>query len=54
MGATGLAEAKFFAVITSALTFKKGHLDYYRRPEVYRRLTSQRGPRTKADGSPLV
>lgn len=31
MGATGLAEAKFFAVITSALTFKKGHLDYYRR-----------------------
>jgi N-carbamoyl-D-amino-acid hydrolase len=28
-------------------------LDYYRRPEVYRRLTTQRGPRTKADGSPL-
>jgi tetratricopeptide (TPR) repeat protein len=31
MGAIGLAEAKFFAVITSALTFKKGQLDYYRR-----------------------
>jgi hypothetical protein len=28
-------------------------LDYYRRPEVYRRLTTQRGPRTKTDGSPL-
>lgn len=29
-------------------------LDYYRRPEVYHRLTTQRGPRTKADGSPLA
>ena len=29
-------------------------LDYYRRPEVYQRLTSQRGPRTKSDGSPLA
>jgi predicted amidohydrolase len=29
-------------------------LDYYRRPEVYQRLTRQRGPRTKADGSPLA
>lgn len=28
-------------------------LDYYRRPEAYRRLTSQRGAHTKADGSPL-
>lgn len=28
-------------------------LDYYRRPEVYRRLTSQRGIHTKADGTPL-
>jgi len=28
-------------------------LDYYRRPEVYRRLTSQRGATTRADGTPL-
>lgn len=27
-------------------------LDYYRRPEAYHRLTSQRGPATLADGSP--
>lgn len=31
MGAPGMAEAKFYAVISCALTFKKGHLDYYRR-----------------------
>lgn len=29
-------------------------LDYYRRPEVYRHLTAQRGPHTAADGSPLA
>ena len=28
-------------------------LDYYRRPEVYRRLTSQRGVTTRSDGRPL-
>jgi predicted amidohydrolase len=28
-------------------------LDYYRRPEVYRRHTTQRGAHTRADGSPL-
>ncbi|MFM7308175.1 MAG: N-carbamoyl-D-amino-acid hydrolase, partial [Actinomycetota bacterium] len=28
-------------------------LDYYRRPEAYLRLTSQRGAHTAADGSPL-
>jgi len=28
-------------------------LDYYRRPEAYQRLTSQRGAHTAADGSPL-
>jgi tetratricopeptide (TPR) repeat protein len=31
MGAPAMAEAKFYAVITCALSFKKGHLDYYRR-----------------------
>ena len=29
-------------------------LDYYRRPETYRRHVTQRGPHTKADGSPLL
>jgi predicted amidohydrolase len=29
-------------------------LDYYRRPEAYPRLTSQRGPRTRTDGSRLA
>lgn len=29
-------------------------MDYYRRPEVYPRLTSQRGPRLRADGTPLT
>lgn len=28
-------------------------MDFYRRPEVYTRLTSQRGPRTRSDGSEL-
>ncbi len=29
-------------------------LDYYRRPESYRRHVTQRGPHTQADGSPLL
>ena len=29
-------------------------LDYYRRPESYQRHVTQRGPHTRADGSPLL